>query len=114
MILRLTACLALLVSAGALSAAEPDGKALYRKHCSSCHGLEGTPAPLFAKLKVPTFADAEWQKTKTDEQIEHTVLTGVKGTSMQSFRARLKDEEIDAIIAFVRTLPDAGKDEKSK
>jgi hypothetical protein len=42
----LTILLMLLLPAGRLSASEPDGGAIYREHCQSCHGEGGTGTDL--------------------------------------------------------------------
>jgi mono/diheme cytochrome c family protein len=95
---------ATLVFATAGFAAPPDGKTVYKHNCALCHGPEGTPNAMFAKKKVPDFRDAAWQKSKTDADLKKVVTEGVKDTLMRSFTDRLTPEEIDAVLAYVRTL----------
>jgi mono/diheme cytochrome c family protein len=97
------------MAAAAAGAVAPDGKALYETKCALCHGKEGVPPPPFAKLKAPSFSDAAWHKTKTDDQIRKSVLLGVKSTMMKAFEKEMSAAEVDAVVKYVRTLAAAKK-----
>jgi mono/diheme cytochrome c family protein len=100
--LTLLATLAVVLGfAATLAAAEPDGKALYAKHCSSCHGMDGaagTPAGKALKaavLKDPKFAeiDAATVKAGLHENPKHKAVSGA-----------VNDAEIAAITAHIHEL----------
>jgi mono/diheme cytochrome c family protein len=81
-----------------------EAAAIYKKKCAACHGKEGQPSKMFVKQGVRSFKDAEWQKTATDAQVEEIIRKGKKGTMMASFEKQLSDEEITALVAYIRTL----------
>ena len=89
-----------LVLVPALALADGDGKALYDKKCSLCHGKEGV-AKKMAKGSA-NLNDAEWQKTATLESIQKNIAEG-KG-KMPRFGHKLTAEEIQLISAYVKTL----------
>jgi mono/diheme cytochrome c family protein len=77
--------------------AEMAGAVLFRdKGCGFCHGanLEGTK-------KAPALAEIRKQKNWTNEKITAQILDG--GTKMPPFRESLSDEEIQHLIAFLRS-----------
>ena len=98
----------LLVSAAAFKAApdEPDGAAIFKQKCSMCHGPEGKG---FAAIKTPDMTDPKWQKSLTDKEMEEVIKNGKKGTSMPAFGEKLKDDEVTAVIGFVRSLDSSKK-----
>jgi mono/diheme cytochrome c family protein len=92
-------------AAKGLSPAE--ARAIFETKCGPCHGKTGQPAPMFAKMGVRAFVDAEWQKSKTDDQLRTSIQNGKPGTAMRSFKGELKPEELEALIRHIRTLPGA-------
>jgi mono/diheme cytochrome c family protein len=89
---------------GLPAAAAPDGEKLFAKSCAPCHGKDGQPNALFAKQGVRVFKDADWQKSRTDAQLEQVIREGKKGTMMASFEKQLSAAEIKALVAFIRKL----------
>jgi mono/diheme cytochrome c family protein len=91
----------LLGFAATAAAAEPDGKALYGKHCSSCHGMDGaadTPAGKALKaavLKDPKFAEIDAAKVMAGlrELPKHKAVSGA-----------VSDAEVAAITAHIHEL----------
>jgi mono/diheme cytochrome c family protein len=81
-----------------------DAAAVFKKKCAACHGKEGEPNRIFAKQGVRSFKDAEWQKATTDAQIEESIRQGKQGTMMASFDEQLSDEEVTALVAYIRKL----------
>ena len=80
---------------------QPDGAGLYKQKCSMCHGAEGKG---FTALKTPDFTDPKWQEGITDKEIVETIKNGKKGTPMPAFGDKLKDDEIQALVAYIRSL----------
>ena len=78
------------------------GSGLYRRHCQGCHGDHGEGRTSLG----PQINTEEWQSGITDEQIREVILSGRRaaGTSMDGFEGVFSDDEIDAIIVFVRAL----------
>jgi cbb3-type cytochrome c oxidase subunit III len=93
----------LLVSSLAFQAAPPeaDGAAIFKKNCTMCHGAEGKGFPA---LKTPNFTDPEWQSPAKEKEMMEVVKNGKKGTAMPAFGDKLKDEEISAVVAYIRSL----------
>jgi mono/diheme cytochrome c family protein len=90
---------------GAAAAKSPaEARALFETKCAPCHGKTGQPAPMFAKLGVRAFVDAEWQKSRSDAELRASIEAGRPGTAMRSFKGELKPEELDALIRHIRTL----------
>jgi mono/diheme cytochrome c family protein len=71
------------------------GQSLFERNCAHCHGddARGDEGPDLHKLK------------KSDIRITKVVTQGIKG-EMPAFGAKLKDEDVKALIAFLRTLKD--------
>jgi mono/diheme cytochrome c family protein len=81
-----------------------DAAAVFKKKCAPCHGKEGEPNKVFAKQGVRSFKDADWQKATDDATIEKAIREGKKGTMMAGFAAQLSDEEVTALVAYIRDL----------
>jgi cbb3-type cytochrome c oxidase subunit III len=99
--------LSVLIWAGAVAAAPaaragaPDGAAIYKQKCSMCHGVDGKG---FSAIHTPDFTDPKVQASMTDKQMEEVIKNGKKGTAMPAFGGKLKDDEIQAVIKYLRSL----------
>jgi mono/diheme cytochrome c family protein len=73
-----------------------------KRHCAGCHGESGEGHTSLG----PQINTAEWQASITDDEIRLGIIEGrqIAGTSMDSFREILTDDEITAIIVYVRTF----------
>ena len=97
----------LLICGLALPAADaPDGAALFKDKCSMCHGAEGKGFPA---IKTPDFTDPKVQASMTDKEMTEVIKNGKKGTPMPAFADKLKEEEIKALITFIRSLDSSKK-----
>ena len=96
--------------APAVRAEEPDAAKIFKTQCAFCHGKQGTPLPALAKQGVRDFADPEWQKSTSDEELQTVIKEGTKGTLMRGFEKQLSAEEIDALVAYVRQIGKTKKD----
>jgi mono/diheme cytochrome c family protein len=100
---------ALLVALAAhpAQAQTPDGKALYRENCRTCHGVTGKPTDFarHAYARIPTFSDTAFRAGRSDDSIVAVLTRGVgKGQNMRSFKNVLTHEQMVAVARYVRTL----------
>ena len=92
-------------------AATPPPKAdeaadLFKSKCSMCHGPEGKG---FSAIKTPDFTDPKWQASKKDSEIVDTIKNGKKDTMMKGFGDKLKDDEIESLMKYIRSLDSSKK-----
>lgn len=82
------------------------GEQVYKRNCSSCHGDAGNVS-LWARngLNPPPrdFTSPAARAELTRERMLQSVTQGRPGTAMQPFGKRLSKEEIEAVVAYVRT-----------
>src|SRR5918993_1252123 len=92
--------LALLVAAPAVFAA--DGAALHKSKCAMCHGANGDgQTPMGKNMKLRDLRSADVQK-QTDAELVKWIADG-KG-KMPAYKSKLTPADIDAVVAFIRTL----------
>jgi cytochrome c6 len=96
-----------LAAAAVASAAETTEN--WSKNCASCHGKDGAGhTKAGRKLDVKDLTSAEIQKGFTDDEAFTSVKQGEKGKDgsekMKPFADKLSDDEIKALVAYVRTL----------
>ena len=72
-------------------------KELYVQLCQMCHMPDGNSA-----IKQMNFTDGEWIHGTTIKQQVKVVTDGVPATAMMSFKDRLSDQEILALVKYVR------------
>ena len=87
-----------LATASAAQAGDPArGQALYRQHCTACHGAAGKPvlpgAPDFSR---PTAL------LQSDPDLLARICSGCGG--MPAYQGQLRDRDILDIVAHLRTL----------
>jgi S-disulfanyl-L-cysteine oxidoreductase SoxD len=88
------------------------GKALYRSQCAGCHGryLQGQPSwqlnDAYASRRAPAFDETGFIWQKSDDELFRIIKYGSLGAkppgAMPAFEHRLDDEQILAIIAFIK------------
>jgi mono/diheme cytochrome c family protein len=77
---------------------------LYRQYCLSCHGTNGAGAELKASMPtLPDLRDRRWQEEHTDVQLAVSIFEG-KGTLMPAFRGRVRDDQMPALVAYLRAF----------
>ncbi|MDC8447703.1 MAG: cytochrome c [Nitrospira sp.] len=86
------------------------GKAVYERHCQSCHGPGGRgDGPAAASLKAPPTNFQRFQSfLKSDEELLRTIEHGVVFSPMHSWRGRLTDGEMQDVVAYIRLLSQQG------
>ena len=100
-------CASLLLAAPA--ALRADAGASYAKYCASCHGKDGAGHTKAGRLvKVKDLSDAAYQKTFSDETAFKDLKDGLTDSDgkvrMKPLKDKLSDDEIKAVVAYVRTL----------
>jgi mono/diheme cytochrome c family protein len=84
------------------------GLPIFHTACRLCHGAPGTgPLDFTAGLypRPPRFPSKDVQQDISDAQLFWIVKHGLKMTGMPSFGVTHSDEDLWAIVAFVRRLP---------
>ena len=103
------ACIAACLAIGAASLGAADVKENWEKQCASCHGKDGKgETKAGRKADVKNLTDATYQASFTDEQMFKQIKEGLKDKNgkekMKAFGGTLSDDEIKALVAFVRGL----------
>jgi mono/diheme cytochrome c family protein len=85
------------------------GKRVYESVCGICHGPDGAGKP----GQFPPLAGSEWVMAKGVNRLAHIPLEGVNGTikvegkdwslNMAAMGAALSDEDLAAVLTYVRT-----------
>jgi len=83
-----------------------EGLIHYHEMCVTCHGAPGVPASEIGKGLNPFPPElVEEAGEEEPEELFWIVKNGIKMTGMPAFGPTHTDEQLWAIIAFVRTLP---------
>ena len=94
------------ISATSLRAADP--KALWDANCAQCHGKDGRADTKMGKqVSAKDLTDPKVQAGFSDAKATQSIKEGVKEngkTTMKAFAGKLTDDEIKALVAYVRTL----------
>ena len=70
-----------------------DGKAIFTKYCTQCHGADGKKGLFEAADLTATLLSAAQKKD--------AITNGIALTVMRSFKHDLTDQEIDAVVAYI-------------
>lgn len=100
-----------------------DGAALYLQHCAYCHGETGNgrgiaglspQARYFGrdKYKFTGTRRGDSGAMPTDADLTYIITRGIPGTAMWSFRDRLTEFEMRAVVDHLRGLTRAGLAER--
>ena len=94
--------------ASAMSSWAADAKALWTANCTQCHGPDGKAnTAMGKKLSAKDLTDPKNQASFSDAQATDAIKNGVKEngkTTMKAFGGKLSDDDIKALVAYVRTL----------
>jgi mono/diheme cytochrome c family protein len=97
-----------LLVASAYSVRAADAKANWDANCAQCHGKTGAADTKMGKqLNAKDLTDPKVQAAFTDAKATQSIKEGVKEngkTTMKAFGGKLTDDEIKALVAYVRTL----------
>ncbi|HEY4882099.1 MAG TPA: c-type cytochrome [Myxococcales bacterium] len=93
--------------------AEADKKTerTWKAKCASCHGADGKgQTDLGQKMAIADYTDAAWQKGHSDADIKKAITEGVKREKdgkkqeMDGFKDRLPEEQVELLVAYIRSL----------
>jgi mono/diheme cytochrome c family protein len=97
-----------LFAASVISVRAADPKALWSANCAQCHGKNGAADTKMGKqLSAKDLTDPKVQAAFTDAKATQSIKEGVKEngkTTMKAFGGKLTDDEVKALVAYVRTL----------
>ena len=95
-----------LLIAGAVSVRAADAKENWDKNCAKCHGPDGKgKTRMGEKLAVKDYTDAKVQDGLKDDAMVKAIKDGIKDgdkTKMKGFGDALSDDEIKALVKYVR------------
>jgi mono/diheme cytochrome c family protein len=74
-----------------------NGAAIFAQDCAGCHGQNAQGGGV-----GPTLVSAE-MKAQTDDFFRQTILNGRAGTAMPAWQGRLSAQDIEDVIAFLRS-----------
>ena len=95
----------MIVQDDSTTAKNQQGKEIYKKNCSVCHGDNGNTAVWARSGLNPAprdFTSAEAQRILTRERMIKSVTEGRPGTGMMSFTTKLNAEDIEAVVDYIR------------
>lgn len=93
-----------------LAAQTPDGQAVYKEECKSCHGINGVP-PQRAKekyKKIKALGEEKFVSGLTQDSIVIILAKGLD-KDMKSFKDKLSDPEMQAVAAYIKELAEKKK-----
>ena len=99
-----------------------EGAGLYRKHCVSCHGINGNgrgensaildPYPRDYRLGIFKFKSTERGSKPLREDLARSIGKGIEGTAMKKI-PELSDEDVQALVDYVIYLSIRGELERA-
>ena len=94
--------IALIFLFAAVPADATDSAAVFKTNCAACHGADGRgQSPMGKALHVKDLASDDVQAL-SDQQLK-TIIAEGKG-KMPAYKSKLSDDDIAALVAFIRTL----------
>jgi cytochrome c553 len=97
-----------LATTALLSASAADVKENWEKSCTKCHGADGKgDTKMGQKLSIKDLTDAKLQAELKDDVAFKAIKEGIKdseGKIKMKAVEGLSDDEIKALVAYVRTL----------
>lgn len=98
------------------------GRGLYMRHCSHCHGTSGDgngptasylyPRPRDYRHGVFKFTGTDATAKVSRDDLTRVLRNGIAGTYMPSFVPMLNEEELTAVVEYVRFLSMRGEFER--
>ena len=86
-------------------AGENPSKGVWDKQCKKCHAEDGSgQTALGKKLKIKDYTDAASLAEFSDEDLFKMTKDGVEGTKMSGYGKKLSDDEIKALVGYMRAM----------
>jgi cytochrome c553 len=83
------------------------GAGHFQSGCAYCHGAPGIPRSPIAHAMLPPPPDlATNMRLWRDSELFWIIMHGIKYTGMPAWPAQQRDDEVWALVAFLRRLPD--------
>lgn len=92
-------------SASADPAKLETGRDIFHKHCQACHGDKGNGKTFAANVLNPppkNFTAEKSKKELTEKRMIRSVTKGRQGTAMMPWESNLTQEEIRAVVHYIR------------
>jgi copper transport protein len=81
------------------------GREIFELNCIQCHGIGGRgDGPLAAGLRPPPLDLTVHVPLHSDQELENWITNGIPRTSMPAFGGQYSQEEIQAVINYLREL----------
>lgn len=98
--------LAFTADAGPSKGDAAKGKPLYTQKCVACHKADGSGGVKLTGNPTPSWRDAKRMATVTDDKLRTCITEGVIKSGMVAWgkTGQLKPDQIEDVIAYVRTL----------
>jgi mono/diheme cytochrome c family protein len=97
-----------LLFAGAVSLHAAEAKEIFEKDCAKCHGPDGKgKTRMGERLGIKDYTEAKVQDAMKDADMAKAIKDGVKEdgkTKMKAFGDTLSDDEIKALVKYVRSF----------
>lgn len=91
-------------------AGPPDGRALFAAHCAECHGDNGKgdgPGAKIVRTPMTDFTNAAAMANRDDHFLAEIIKKGGsqfgRSNAMPAWGMKLSDEEIRALVVFIRS-----------
>ena len=83
-----------------------DAQAVWDKQCKKCHGEDGNgqATTLGKKLNIKDYTKKESLADLSDEDLFKMTKDGVADTKMTGYGKKLSDEEIQALVGYMRAM----------
>ena len=99
-----------LAPAAALAAGDAErGKSLFKTLCAGCHGPDGRGGAHTFMPHVDTLTRKGYIEQVPDDYLAMVILEGGvsvgKSSYMPSWKSKLQEQDVQDIIAFIRSLP---------
>lgn len=84
---------------------------VWKEKCTACHARNGSGQTSMGKrMGAQDFTLPAWQKSRTDAQIRKVIAEGSPtNRSMRAYGKSLSEDEMKALVTFIRTLDAAAK-----
>ena len=102
---------AALVALAADAAVDKKTERTWKAKCASCHGVDGKgQTDQGLKMGISDFTLPAWQTAHSETDLKKTISDGLvrekagKKQEMDGFKEKLTPEQIDQLVAYVRSL----------